>query len=656
MIISSCSILVAAWTLSVAAVDITVKSSGGNATSGYQYGLLHEDINHSGDGGIYAELIRNRAFQGSDLYPISMDAWTPVNGAILSLQNLSKPLSSALPASLNVAAPRSSKSQVGFKNEGYWGIHVKKQKYTGSFWVKGAYHGFFTASLRSGLTGETFGSVRISSKVKPNAWVEHEFELVPRHDAPTINNTFAITFDVKGIKGNKSLNFNLISLFPPTYKGRKNGLRIDLAEAIEGYHPSFFRIPGGANLEGISNTTWWNWKDSILPLRDRPGFPSTWGYEQTLGLGLMEYLLWAEDMNMKLVVAVYAGLDVNGGITPKEKLQPFIDSAIEEIEFISGPANSTWGSKRAELGHPEPFQLEYVEIGNEDWLLPPSGSKAGWESYIEYRFPMFREAINEAYPHISVVGSGSVFDNYTIPENAIGDYHVYPKPNQLVTDFGKFDNIPSKHIIGEVAATTGNDGQPWGPISLDVPWWTSAVGEGIALISYERNADRVISTCYAPILRNLNQGQAWPVWPITMIQHAADPALTTRSTSWHVWELFASYPMTHTLPATAEFDPLFYVTGKNERKGSHIAKLAAYNTTNSISVPVSVTFDGVKRGTAAELTILTSKSGAEGFNNPYTSKNIVHCATSRITSNSKGAFRFKMPELSVAVLETIADE
>lgn len=159
--------------------------------------LILQDINHSGDGGIYAELLRNRAFQGSDLYPISLDAWTPVNGAVLTLKNLSEPLSGALPASVNVAAPRGSKGEVGFQNDGYWGIHVKKQRYTGSFWVKGTYHGSFKASLRSSLTGETFGSVRISSKAKADAWVEHEFELVPKTNAPTINNTFAITFNPK---------------------------------------------------------------------------------------------------------------------------------------------------------------------------------------------------------------------------------------------------------------------------------------------------------------------------------------------------------------------------------------------------------------------------------------------------------------------------
>lgn len=159
----------------------------------------------------------------------------PINGAQLTIQKLEQPLSSALPASMRVTASNST-GKVGFKNEGYWGIDVRQQKYTGSFWVKGAYKGHFTASLQSNLTNETFGSVQVESKAVASEWTEHEFELVPEKDAPNSNNTFAITFDPKGT-ANGTLDFNLISLFPPTYKGRKNGLRIDIAEALADMNP-----------------------------------------------------------------------------------------------------------------------------------------------------------------------------------------------------------------------------------------------------------------------------------------------------------------------------------------------------------------------------------------------------------------------------------
>lgn len=182
------------------AIDITVSASGGNDT-GYgqtRYGFLHEDINNSGDGGIYAELVRNRAFQGSDRYPTNSSGYYPIGGAQLSLQNLSTPLSNALPTSLRVSAS-SRRGAIGFENDGWWGMDVKRQKYTGSFWVKGEYHGSFTASLRSNLTDDVFGSTKVRSKCAgrrwSDEWVEHKYELTPHKDAPNSNNTLAITFE-----------------------------------------------------------------------------------------------------------------------------------------------------------------------------------------------------------------------------------------------------------------------------------------------------------------------------------------------------------------------------------------------------------------------------------------------------------------------------
>lgn len=153
-----------------------------------------QDINNSGDGGIYAELIRNRAFQFSEEYPVSLDGYFLMNNAILSIQTLETPLSDVLPASIRVAAGNSTGS-IGFKNDGYWGMSVKQQNYTGSFWVHGAYTGHFTASLQSNLSHEVFGSVQIESKAVENDWIEHQFELVPDRDAPNSNNTFSVTFD-----------------------------------------------------------------------------------------------------------------------------------------------------------------------------------------------------------------------------------------------------------------------------------------------------------------------------------------------------------------------------------------------------------------------------------------------------------------------------
>ncbi|KAK8084408.1 hypothetical protein PG997_005679 [Apiospora hydei] len=637
----------------VSAVDIAVKATGGNATSPHQYGFLHEDINNSGDGGLYAELIRNRAFQSSSIFNSTLDGWTPINGAALSLKDLDEPLSKALKTSMNVAVGSLSSSKrngssssqaVGFANDGYWGMDVKIQPYTGSFWVKGEYEGSFTASLRSNLTGEVFGSTEIEAKTSADEWVEHEFKLTPTKDAPNSNNTFSLTFDAAGAKDG-SLDFNLISLFPPTYKGRKNGLRIDLAEAIEGFHPTLLRIPGGNMLEGNNSNAWWDWKNTLGPLKDRPGFSGVWGYQQSNGLGLMEYLYLAEDMDLEIVLGVYNGLSLNGDIIPKDKLQPFVDDALDQIEFVSGDASTTkWGRRRAELGHPAPFKLQYVEVGNEDWL---AGGDEGWATFKEYRFPMFLEAINKKYPHITVISSGSVFDGYEVPAPGAGDYHIYGTPDSLVDQFDLFDNVTIPHIIGEAAAVHPNGGLGWDAGLLEYPWWSGTIGEAVSMIGYERNADRIIGAAYAPIVRSLDRWQ----WAAVMIQFAADPAKTTLSTSWYLWELFAGHLMTHTLPASSDFNPLYYVTGKNEDKGTYLFKGAVFNATTD-EVPVSLIFEGLRPGTEAELTILTGPEDPYGFNDPFTGVNVVKTVKEKVVSDEEGRFAFSMPDLSIAVLET----
>lgn len=256
------------------------------------------------------------------------------------------------------------------------------------------------------------------------------------------------------------------------------------------------------------------------------------------------------------MLGVWAGLALDGGVTPEQDLQPFIDDALNEIEFVRGAADSTWGARRAALGHPDPFELNYVEVGNEDWL---AGFPAGWNSYKDYRFRLFFEAIRAAYPEIQIIASGATSDpapegetlgpnlaeglDFSSTPGAIGDYHPYREPDELVLEFGRFDNDIG-HIIGEVAATHVNGATPprWNGPLYKYPWWIGAVGEAISLLGYERNADRVPGTMYAPVLKNENRFQ----WPITLIQFTADTKQTTRAVTWYCWRLFAHHPISHT--------------------------------------------------------------------------------------------------------------
>jgi alpha-N-arabinofuranosidase len=228
------------------ALNLSVARHGGNASSPLMYGIMFEDINHSGDGGIYAELIQNRAFQGSTEFPSALTPWKAVGNAKLSLQNNTVPLSSALPTSVNVAQGAGSKAGgvIGLQNPGWWGFSVKPQTYTGSFWAMGSYKGQFTVKLQSAATSHVWATADIRSECHQGKWVKHTFQLHPRVAAPDTNNTFVLEFH----PGQGSVNFNLISLFPPTYNNRPNGNRPDLMNGLKGLKPSFFRIPGGNNM------------------------------------------------------------------------------------------------------------------------------------------------------------------------------------------------------------------------------------------------------------------------------------------------------------------------------------------------------------------------------------------------------------------------
>jgi alpha-L-arabinofuranosidase len=187
---------------------------------------------------------------------------------------------------------------VALVNEGWWGIEVKPQTYTGSFYARGAYDGQFIASLQSTTSGNTLAVTNVTSKSVANSWMQHNFTMNPMSAASDTNNTFSIAYDATAASDG-TLNFNLISLFPPTYNDRPNGLRADLMEAQKGMAPSFLRFPGGNNIEGSDPPYRWIWNETIGPLVNRPGRPGTWQYQNTDGLGLIEYLWWCQDLQVE---------------------------------------------------------------------------------------------------------------------------------------------------------------------------------------------------------------------------------------------------------------------------------------------------------------------------------------------------------------------
>ncbi|KAF2717277.1 glycoside hydrolase family 51 protein [Polychaeton citri CBS 116435] len=604
---------------------------------------MFEDINNSGDGGVYAELVRNRAFQGDGPFPKNLDYWSALGGAGLSLQNLSNPLSSALTASIQVEASNATNT-VGFSNAGFWGFPVQAAwEYTGSFWVNGDFDGNITASLKS-TDKQILASANVEVTATGGQWTQFNYTFQPSSDAPNSNNTLDFEWDASEQSG--ALNFNLISLFPPTYNDRPNGLRIDLMEAMQGLKPKLFRLPGGNNLEGSGAPYFWNWTETIGPLEQRPGFPGTWNYENTNGLGLIEYMLWAEDLGAEVLLAVWAGLWLDGTIVPEDQLQPYVQLALDELEFLTGDTSTSWGSLRAQLGHPEPFSVNFVEVGNEDSL------NGGKDSYDAYRFQAFYDAISQAYPEIVIIASYYDVGGPTPPGEAGGDFHQYSPPVQMSSQFGYFDNYTSEHpvLIGEYAVVqfdvAGEDVVNWnsGP-RAGAPFWQGTVAEAIFLLSAERNSDKILSAMYAPSFQNQNQWE----WLPDLISYDANPDHLVLSTSYHMIQLFSNNLITETLPTVitnGDYNPAYWVAGRNADTGSHILKAAVYNATEN--VPFNLTIEGVQRGAKATLTFLTAPSVNSTNEIGSTA---VQNHTSGLIAARGGVFSFELPAYSIAVLE-----
>lgn len=292
----------------------------------------------------------------------------------------------------------------------------------------------------------------VASSSVANAWTEHKFELQPSADASNSNNSFLLTYEAAS---GDVLNFNLISLFPPTYKDTPNGNREDLMKTLAGLNAKYFRIPGGNNLEGESAGLQWNWTKTIGNLTERPGRPGDWGYENTDGLGLVEYMLWCQDLGLEPVLAVFAGYWLDETAASEAELQQYVESALNELEFLMGDSSTAWGAQRIALGYTEPFPIKYIEVGNEDGL-----STVGAGTYTSYRFSAFYDAITAAYPDILV------FTSYTgyVYENSGQDYHQYTRPDRFVEQFNYFDNFAnaSGHpiMVGEFAVVQNNTGNP----------------------------------------------------------------------------------------------------------------------------------------------------------------------------------------------------
>lgn len=502
------------------------------------YGLMTEEINYSYDGGLYAEQVRNRNFKEPQsrgrrrgepaVTNNTIPYWTLVQsgGASGSMElDTTQPLNEALTNSLKLTvASVGANQRVGISNEGFWGMAVRPNtRYRATLWAKGGsgFTGPLTLALVSRDGNTVFASTQIGKTT--DSYQKYQATLTTGAGVPT---TKGACFQIwAGGKG--TVWFSLVSLFPPTFKNRLNGLRPDIMQLFVDMKAKFLRFPGGNYLEGSTLANRWNWKATIGDISERPGHMSPWGYWSSDGLGLLGYLEWCEDIGMEPVMGIYSGYSLDRRPIPAgEALEPYVQNALDQIEYTIGDASTTWGARRIRDGHPAPFKLTYVEIGNEE--IP---GRFGYEA----RYVQFRDAIRARYPNLKVISSVAEAPKIgdTIPD--VQDDHHYMSPPGMLGMWNKYDSYDRRSspplLLGEWGTGMRNSGA--NPLTPNLEY---GLCDGTAAIQFERNSDLILMQCYAPLFVNANPGGSQ--WVPNLIGY--DVLNCYGGVSYHVLKIFSN--------------------------------------------------------------------------------------------------------------------
>ena len=485
------------------------------------------------------------------------------------------PLNDALTQSLKLEVTSLTAGQrAGMANGGYFGVPaVPGQEYRVSFFAKAS------ARLRAPVTVSIESSdgstVYASSKVRGvgTSWHRYETTLrVPRSATESTSARFVIS-----VAEPATVWFQVVSVFPPTYRNRPNGLRPDLVDLLREIHPKIIRFPGGNYIEGNTVDTRWNWKETVGPIWERPGHEnSAWGYWSDDGLGLLEFLQLAEDLGATPVMAVWAGYSLNGTTIAEADLGPYVQDALDQIEYAIGPVTSTWGARRAADGHPKPFPVPYIEVGNEDFF------SSNFASYNAYRYPMFYDAIKAAYPQIQIIATASVTSR---PMDVL-DIHHYESASWFESESTEFDSYSRsgpKIFVGEYAGTANAGSLPTGFLG-------NSIGEAAYMTGLERNSDIVRLTSYAPLFANVGHTQ----WNPNLI--GFDQVSSFGSTSYWVQRMFAANVGDHVLTTTASASGLYYSATVDSRSGRVYLKVVNPGASDQV---VGLSFTGSSASRAA---------------------------------------------------------
>ena len=546
------------------------------------YGLMTEEINFSYDGGLYPELVRDRAI-GPGRRPLFH--WTMVargNSVVnIAVDDKTGP-SVALPRSLKVSVTAASETApAGVQNDGFWGIPVRSQtSYAGSFYAKTDSVGIpVTVSIVNDETGATVAKAEVNGLTSD--WAVYTFTLKTTEVSPSANNHLILT-----IPRPATIWLDLVSLFPPTYHDRPHGNRIDLMEMLAAMHPTFLRLPGGNYLEGDHIPERYEWKKTIGSWVDRPTHPSPWRYRSSDGMGLLEFMEWCEDLKIEPVLAVYAGYSMaQEHVEPGPALEPYIQDALDEIEYVIGDASTKWGAERTKNGHAAPFPLHYVEIGNEDWF-DRSGSYDG-------RYAQYYKEIKARHPDLQLIATAPV---KSLKPDVL-DEHFYMSAEKSFSDashYDKTDRNGPKIFVGEWAT---REGEP-------TPNLQAALGDAAWMTGMERNSDIVIMSSYAPLFVNVNPGGMQ--WESDLIGY--DALTSYGSPSYWAQVLFAGHLGTEVVANTlSDTGPRVYSSVTRDEKQRKLFIKVVNGSSDKLALSIAIS--GVPAvGKQATLTTLSGKT------------------------------------------------
>lgn len=567
------------------------------------YGIFFEDINYGADGGLYGELIKNRSFE----FKQNLMGWTTFGNVNVKDDGPFE----RCPHYVEVTYPGHDDRRSGLQNDGFGGISLKQgDSYRLSLWAK-APQG--NASIQVQLIDQITDNdpqdfVSQELKITSGEWKKYEIILKsPKNDKEASLRIM--------LNGKAPVCLEHISLFPVnTFKNRKNGMRADLAQALADLHPGVFRFPGGCIVEGADLESRYQWKNTIGPVENRPINENRWqyvmknrfspDYYQSYGLGFFEYFQLSEDIGAEPLPVLNVGMvcqfqnKEESAHVPVDELQPYIQDCLDLIEFANGDTTTTWGHKRAEMGHPAPFNLKYIAVGNEQW-----------EDFYFKRLKPFVKAIREKYPDIKIIGTcgpspeGESYEHGWKAMREIGadlvDEHFYSSEEWFLNNAVRYDSYSRKGpkvFAGEYACH--GVGKKWNH-------YETSLYEAAFMTGLERNADVVHMATYAPLFAHVKMWQ----WRPDMIWF--DNTNMFKSVSYYVQQMYSCNKGTNVLKLTMNGKPvagqkgqdgLYATAAADNGDGSVIVKVV---NTNKTAQSVSVNLKGIKGEKTAKVTTLT---------------------------------------------------